>query len=264
MSKSTVFLPGLFMTRDAWRPLCRNMGLAQRLLLDLPGHAAGQSPADVARDLSSGRWLDSMLERIASFAKGHPVHVVGHSSGGLVSLLLARRAPELVRSLILVGSPVTGHRDLPRDLGAAVMAHDVVGRWSMPLLWRLGLATRANFERSMATVLPRDAARQVPDAMRQSLQGCDPESIRQFGKWVLEQDVTGIMEKIDQPCLAVIGRADTVVPAHHQLKLLQHLPQAQAQLVPGGHLPFVEHPRHFARTLRGWLSLPHRALAATG
>lgn len=258
-----VFLPGLFMTSDAWAPICQSMGLRNHLLLNLPGHSAGETAAQVAELLHEDRWLHQMEAQIAAFSGGRPVHLVGHSSGGLVSLLLARRAPQLVRSLVLVGAPVTGHRDLPRDLGAALMAHDYAGRWSMPLLWRLGLVTRSNFERTMATVMPRAAARHVPDTMRQSLRRCVPEAIRQFGKWVLEQDVTTTMEQIDKPCLAIIGRHDSVVPAQHQIKLLRHLPQAQAQIVPGGHLPFVEQPHHFARTLRGWLSLPHDALAAT-
>ncbi|WP_417210697.1 alpha/beta fold hydrolase [Antarctobacter sp.] len=257
-----VFLPGLFMTSDAWTPICQTMGLRNRLMLDLPGHRAGETAAQVVEMLQDDRWLDRMAAQIAQFSDGGPVHLVGHSSGGLVSLLLALRAPHLVRSLVLVGAPVTGRRDLPRDIGGALMAHDLAGRWSMPLLWRLGLATRANFERSMATVLPRASTRHVPEAMRRSLQRCDPEAIRQFGKWVLAQDVTATMTQIDTPCLAIIGRHDQVVPAQHQIKLLRHLPQAQAQLVPGGHLPFVEQPQHFARTLRGWVSLPHGAQAA--
>lgn len=257
-----VFLPGLFMTSHAWQPMCRNMRLGNRLLLDLPGHSAGETAAEVVDQLRDDLWLPRMEARIAAFSDGHAVHVVGHSSGGLVGLLLALRAPALVRSLVLVGAPLSGHRDLPHDLGAAILAHDMAGRWTMPLLWRLGLATRASFERFMATVLPRAAARHIPDEMRLSLQRCDPEAIRQFGKWVLTQDVTDMMRRIDTPCLSIIGRNDTVVPAQHQLKLLHQMPQAQAQLVPGGHLPFVEQPQHFARTLRGWLSLPHDMRAA--
>ncbi|MBW4983631.1 alpha/beta hydrolase [Mameliella sp. CS4] len=252
-----VFLPGLFMTCEAWLPLCRDMGLGNRLLLDLPGHGPNEDAETVTQDLASGKWLDTMLERIAAFSGGRPVHLVGHSSGGLVSLLLARRAQDLVRSLVLVGAPVTGHRDLPRDIGAAILSHDLAGRLSLPMMWRLGLATRGNFERALATVLPRRAAADVPDEMRLALQHRDPEAIRQFGKWVLDQDITGHMTEITQPCLAVIGRQDTVVPPHHQIKLLRRLPQAQARLVPGGHLPFMEHPRTFARALRGWLALDH-------
>ncbi len=99
------------------------------------------------------------------------------------------------------------------------------------------------------------AAKRAPDVMRRDLRRCDPEAIRQFGKWVLAQDVTGIMSGIQTPSLAIIGRKDTVVPALHQLKLLRHLPKAQAQLVPGGHMPFLEDPLHMGLTLRGWLTL---------
>ncbi len=115
-----VFLPGLFMTQAAWEPLCRQLGLSHRLMLDLPGHRPGDSAAEVARSLQSGSWLDEMAAQIAGFSDGRGVHLVGHSTGGLVSLLLARRMPDLVRSMILIGAPVTGKRDRPRDMSATL------------------------------------------------------------------------------------------------------------------------------------------------
>ncbi len=53
--------------------------------------------------------LDRFVEDLASFIKDldlAPVHLVGHSSpGGFGSLLLAHRAPELLRSLVLLEPP---------------------------------------------------------------------------------------------------------------------------------------------------------------
>ncbi|MGP6087409.1 alpha/beta fold hydrolase [Antarctobacter jejuensis] len=250
-----VFLPGLFTTREAWEPLCRQLGLENRLMLNLPGHGGGETGDQVARSLQDGSWLEVMADRITTFAKDRPVHLVGHSSGGLVSLLLAQRMAKRVHSMVLVGAPVTGRRDRARDIGAALFAHDHAGRLAWPLLWPLWLASRTAFERGMASVTTPEAARKTPEAMRQALRRCDPEAIRQFGKWVLAQDVTGIMAGIETPVLAIIGRSDAVVPAQHQLKLLQHLPKAQAQLVPGRHLPFLENPLYTGRALRGWLTL---------
>ena len=40
--------------------------------------------------------------------------MVGHSDGGKVGLLLARRHPELVRRLVISGANIRGYRALPR------------------------------------------------------------------------------------------------------------------------------------------------------
>lgn len=49
---------------------------------------------------------DELIALIEQQAKGKPVHLVGHSLGGYVSLLAACRRPELVRSVVIVDAPV--------------------------------------------------------------------------------------------------------------------------------------------------------------
>lgn len=55
---------------------------------------------------------------------GRPVHLVGHSLGGILARATAVRAPDLVASLALLGAPVRGLRLHPalRAAGAAVRA----------------------------------------------------------------------------------------------------------------------------------------------
>ena len=49
---------------------------------------------------------DQLIGLLAKQTEGRPVHLVGHSLGGYVSLLAACKRPELVRSLVLVDSPL--------------------------------------------------------------------------------------------------------------------------------------------------------------
>ena len=54
---------------------------------------------------------DELIHAIEQQAPGRPVHLVGHSLGGYLSLLAACKRPDLARSLVLVDSPVvTGWR----------------------------------------------------------------------------------------------------------------------------------------------------------
>jgi pimeloyl-ACP methyl ester carboxylesterase len=56
----------------------------------------------------------NLVMQLADFVKetiessGHPVHLVGHSLGGFLSLMTAARHPELARSVLLLDAPLLG------------------------------------------------------------------------------------------------------------------------------------------------------------
>jgi len=57
------------------------------------------------------RLRDQLVDFIERVAPGEPVHLVGHSLGGVLALLVACKRPALVRGLVLIDSPiVTGWR----------------------------------------------------------------------------------------------------------------------------------------------------------
>lgn len=49
---------------------------------------------------------DQLLQFIETESPGQPVHLVGHSLGGFLSLLAACRKPALAKSLVMIDSPV--------------------------------------------------------------------------------------------------------------------------------------------------------------
>jgi pimeloyl-ACP methyl ester carboxylesterase len=85
--------------RESWRaqrPLTERWTL---LAPDRPGH--GRSP-DARQDFETEAPLvaDQLLQE--------PVHLVGHSYGGIVAVLAAARRPESVRSLTVIEPPAAG------------------------------------------------------------------------------------------------------------------------------------------------------------
>lgn len=254
IGEPVVFLSGLFETPAIWRPVRHRLADRQVHEAALPGHDPGDTVENVSRDLSTGEWQGALCDRLEQIANGQRVHVVGHSSGGLVAMQLAARRPNVIRSLTLVGTLMDGQRDVPFDLAAAALKSDFLGKQLFPWLWHSSLTSRANFERVMSTVLQPRVAAEVPDEMRHTLQKCDPEAVRLFAKWLLRQDASGPASNIAVPTHLVIGQQDRVVPAVHQITLLRKIPTAHARVVPGGHLPFLEKPDAFARALRLWFA----------
>ena len=85
--------------RPTWSAQRRGLGdRFELLVLERPGFPGGPPADRVDFDEQAG-WLDELMR------PGD--HLVGHSYGGVVSLLAAARAPELVRSLTVVEPPCT-------------------------------------------------------------------------------------------------------------------------------------------------------------
>ena len=81
-------------------------------------------------DLLSTRLLQT-VER-ARAGTGRPVHLIGHSLGGILARSLATRHPELVASVITLGSPFRGIRSHPFVLLASDRVRAQVRRDDRP------------------------------------------------------------------------------------------------------------------------------------
>src|SRR4030095_2345064 len=66
------------------------------------------------RETLSRRLLETV--QTAGGATARPVHLVGHSLGGLLARSIAVRRPDLVASVVTLGSPLPGHRSPPLGL----------------------------------------------------------------------------------------------------------------------------------------------------
>ena len=105
-----VFVPGSCSTGAAWRPLIT--ALASRfaaVITSLPGYggtAERRTPIDppMTREVEI---VEEVVRRAAGPRDG-PVHLVGHSFGGLVGLAVALRRRSPLASLTLVDAPAPG------------------------------------------------------------------------------------------------------------------------------------------------------------
>jgi triacylglycerol lipase len=135
-----------------------------RALEPLAGHLADVGyephPARIAHNVNCSEattaHLTARLEQIAA-THDQPVAIVGHSRGGMLARVLARRRPELVSGVITLASP---YRD-PLALNAWLLAHALAlagaGTVGIPGCVRLSCAAGAccaAFRDDLAAAVP--------------------------------------------------------------------------------------------------------------
>ncbi len=169
---------------------------------DLPGHAA-DAQREAALGLSMNDYAAAVAARAA--ALGVPPVLIGHSMGGLVSLLAAARTP--VAGVILLAPSA------PWGVGGSSMeeAISAVSLYALGPYWAQAIEPDyLSFRRYGVDRLERAERRAAFARMR-------PESGRALFEtlnWWLDPFMTTMIrpEKIDAPVLAIAGGRDVIHP----------------------------------------------------
>ncbi|HEU5213716.1 MAG TPA: alpha/beta hydrolase [Gaiellaceae bacterium] len=210
--------------------------LAPRELVTYDNRGTGDAPGP-ARSTVAG------LADDAAEAAGGPADVVGLSMGGYVALTLALLRPELVRSLVLVGTGAGGPDRVPRadDVQAVYREAFTLGpeeyvRRTFPLTVRPD---------RLDALLDENVARAVPHRTTAAhTRAC-------LGFYADGAEV----ERIAVPALVIHGSDDRIVPVENGRRLAARLPDADYVELPGyGHDLAQEAPDELAALIDAFLS----------
>ena len=250
-----VFVHGLSGAWQNWLEQLPYFARSHRVIaLDLPGFGGSPMPPWAISIPSYGRFLRDFLERI----EVAECALVGNSMGGFIGTEVAISEAERVAKLVLVSAAgITWAR--ARREPAAVVGR--VGRAAAPLALRLQLS---GFKR--------------PGLRDRSFRGVfhDPRSIRREMLWenivpalqspgyydalttLVGYDIRHRLEEIERPTLIVWGRNDRVVPVPAALSYKRRIgDNAELEIFDEtGHVPQIERPVRFNRTLEGFLTEP--------
>lgn len=190
-----------------------------------------------------------LADDAARILDGRAAHVVALSMGGYVSLTLALARPELVRSLVLVGTGAGGPDRVPRpehvrDAFAAAqgLPLEEYGRATMPYTFADGWPERNpdRYEEILRARLEHPTPYETIDVHMRACyrfydDGCP-------------------VERIDVPALVVHGDEDLIVPVENGRMLARRLPNARYVELPGrGHNVPLEDPDTFNRLVLDFL-----------
>jgi 3-oxoadipate enol-lactonase len=177
-----------------------------------------------------GQTMDAWADSIAGEMDGEAV-VVGASMGGYCALALARRAPDRVRGLLLLGARPDSDSEERRagraDTIELIRTEGPEGLWS-------SMVAKLFSDQSVAdeSLLFRDA-----DALIGAV-----EAIRD------RADSTGVARDFDGPVQFVVGESDPFVSARELREF------DVRELAGAGHLANIERPDEFNEVLREFLA----------
>jgi pimeloyl-ACP methyl ester carboxylesterase len=229
-----VFIHGFGADRLAWLANAPSLaGSFQVWGVDLPGHG----DVEPAPEASLEAFADAVLAGITARISGK-VHLVGHSLGGAIALRLAERAPDLVRSIVLI-APVGLGKGIARDFTTGFARIEEPDD-ALALLQRLAARPRL-INKPMAlhvlAHLDRPGRRQALSDLADSLP-------------VIEQVAQHAMSAVrqsDLPRMVIWGEDDAINPLDPER--LASFGGEQHVLPATGHLPQIEE----IKRVNGWI-----------
>jgi pimeloyl-ACP methyl ester carboxylesterase len=225
------------------------------IAVDMPGFGLSRRlpESTTLTSLSDGVWatLDALGET-------RPVHLMGNSLGGAVSMQMLVDEPARVSTLTLVNSAGFGKEV---TFALRVLAVPGVGR---QLLSHIDRRTAPRIERSLFAAREMVTAERIEMAIRVARQpDFAPvylEIARALGgfrgiapRW--RSELLPRVARHGKPTLLVWGDRDQVLPVAHLAAARVAFPEAQWHLFPGtGHMPQIERPEDFAQLVRPLLA----------
>lgn len=237
-----MLVPGTFSQRQAWLKQAAGLSDRFRLLLFDP-RGVGQTP-----DPGTPFGPDDLAEDVLAAMDAAGVdraHVVGHSLGAHLALLLAARWPDRVRRVVAAAPTLW----MDAYLLAVMDMWEAVLRSPMPdhevnqavVLLAFG---RSTFDRLVPAVVREMDRHPIARETMLRYVACDRQ-----------QDLRPLAGRIDAPVLAISGTEDALPGPGQARAVVDAVPGARLELLEGvGHSPHIEAPAAFNRLVAGFLA----------
>jgi 3-oxoadipate enol-lactonase len=238
-----LLLHGLGGDHTVWDYQIPTLAKSYRVLApDLRGHGRSPLPEGARYTFTE---FEGDLRKLLDERTTGPVHLVGLSGGGLLSLRLLVDDPGRVRTLALFGA--MGHMDNHTR---------AVGQNWADILRDEGPAA---YSRRLAMDLFApdwlEAHMDLAERIAQSQEERNLQGVVQWALAMKDYDLRSRLGKIHTPTIILHGLEDNVVDPSHARLLRQAIPGSEVRLFPNtGHLIPIERPEETAQILLDWFA----------
>ncbi|MEV6347849.1 alpha/beta fold hydrolase [Actinoplanes sp. NPDC051851] len=251
-----VLLHGIGRSLEDWSPQHSRFESDYRVIsIDMPGFGlSGRMPETTTLPVLA----DAVWATLDALGETRPVHLMGNSLGGAVSMTMLAAAPDRVATLTLVNSAGFGREvtmalrilALP-GLGKQMLRH--IDRHTAPRVERTLFADRA-------LVTPERVEMAIRIARQPDFAPVYLEIARALGgfRGIAAPWRTELLASVTphvKPTMIVWGDRDAILPSHHLTAARTAFPHAQSHLFPRtGHMPQIERPDEFAALIHPMLA----------
>ncbi|WP_436493999.1 alpha/beta fold hydrolase [Actinokineospora sp. HUAS TT18] len=262
---TAVYVHGLGGSAMNWTDLAGQLsGHAAGIAVDLPGFGRTIPPDGYTYT------LEEHADTLAAWLRGlgvGKVHLLGNSMGGAISMLVAARHPELLRTLTLVSPAMPDLRPSVNRMSDPRMALaflPIIGKPVRRQLARLTARERAQqlidlcFADPSQVTEERMAEASAEYAERAKLAWANPALARStlglIRAWMVPptKSLWAIAPRVTTPTLVVWGTEDRLVTVRKAPRTTRLLPHGRLLVLPRvGHVAQMERPATVARAVLG-------------
>jgi pimeloyl-ACP methyl ester carboxylesterase len=243
---TVLLVPGFTGSKEDFRFLLEPLTEAgfRAVAVDQRGQHESPGPDDEAAYTTQALGAD-LVQLVAALAAG-PVHLVGHSFGGLVGRAAVLQSPAAFRSFVLMGSGPAGLTGPRADVLPLMRAILLEG--GLEAVWQASQSLPPHPEKPL--VLP-----DVEDFLRARLLGGSATALQAMADSLIsEPDRVEALRATGVPLLVMYGEKDDAWPPDVQDAMAARLDAPVIVIPDAWHSPAAENPFLTAQVLRDFLS----------
>jgi 3-oxoadipate enol-lactonase len=223
-----VLIHGLFLNSDCWR---ENLPLFQKefnlLRYDLRGHGRTTKPKD---RFTIRNYVDDLHALLSHLNWNENLYLVGHSLGGMISLVYGLENPSSVKKMVVADSFCFISQEAITD---------VLGRVNSNKLEDFAIGISVRGLNPYVEETAQFVAKLVIDHMTKK--DCIRATAASAGFNVCEN-----LKSLNIPILVLVGKKDITTPVWASEMIHEWLPNSELVIIPdAGHLTIFDHANEF-------------------
>jgi len=235
-----LLVPGIMGSKEDFIAVLAPLAAAGHPVTALDQRGQYESPGTDDQTAYDVAALAEDVVEVAS-ALGEPVHLVGHSFGGLVSRAAALASPAALRSLTLLDSGPSAVPE-PSSTNLALLAQ-AIPLMELEQIWGAKRALDAQNE-------PEPPTPEMEEWLRRRFLANHPTSLRRIAEQLLvEPDRVDELAALDLPILVAYGETEDAWPPPVQEAMAERLAAAHIVISRAGHSPAADQPEVTAQVL---------------